>query len=64
MRPAAVEHKLVGTINPRCARCHRTLIDIVTRPTILGRAQTLPFDQDVVIRDVEGTDAATKIRAQ
>jgi hypothetical protein len=28
----AREHELVGWCNPRCLRCHRTVIDLVTNP--------------------------------
>ena len=32
LKPAAREHDLVGQMNPRCLRCHRTLIEIIAHP--------------------------------
>jgi len=39
--PAAREHQLIGQMNPRCVRCHRTLIDIIQHPQTACRRRTV-----------------------
>lgn len=39
------EHQMIGYINPKCARCGKTAMEIARAPRVACRRATLPFDE-------------------